>query len=173
MQKIVYLMRVYLMDEVIIKYEHDKSKSGNAQDNSKILNISQESILSGNSNRKSSIQLKYRVKNHHIHALYLLLKYCPEYLSNDMLKYCQAMSEYLPLLRPDKFSLQSLIRLFIYTMGIKNDSNIENEVIRALGESNSKEGWFILKRYSPSSVSMPSNPSLYNLQTIMNIIKLL
>ena len=109
------------MDEVVIKYEQDKSKNGYAQqDNSKLLNISQKSILSVSSNRKSSIQLKYRVKNHHIHTVYLLLKYCPEYLSNDLLKYCQAMTEYLPVLRPDQFSLQSLIRLFIYLVGIKN-----------------------------------------------------
>lgn len=138
-----------------------------------MLNVSQESILSGNSNRKSSIQLKYRIKNHHIHALYLLLKYCPEYVGNDLLKYSQAMTEYLPLLKPDQFSLQSLIRLFIYSMGIKSESNIENEVIRALDRANSKDGWFRLKRYSPTSIFMPSNPSLYNLQTIMSIIKLL
>lgn len=58
-------------------------------------------------------------------------------------------------------------------MSAKNDDNIENEVIRALRNANSKEGWFKLKRYKPSSISAPSNLSSYNVQTALSILKLL
>lgn len=99
---------------------------------------------------KKSIQLKYRMKVHHVHTIYLVLKFVPEYILNDFSKYCQAIFEYFPALKPDEFCLQALIRLWIYGMTSKSDANIENEVIKMLDNANSKQGWFFLKRYLPT-----------------------
>lgn len=76
------MLRMYLVDEVLVKYDLDRNKSGGGfEDGHRFLNTSQDSILSTSSNRKQ-ISLKYRLKPHHLHALYLILKFTPEYLSN-------------------------------------------------------------------------------------------
>lgn len=59
-----------------------------------------------------------------MHALCLVMKFAPEYLSSDFSKYCQAVVEYFPSLRPDQFCLQTLIRLWIYGMCQRNEDNI-------------------------------------------------
>lgn len=118
-EKIVYMLRVYLVDELLVKFELDRSRSDFGGDNSRIFNQSHDSILSLGSSKKQ-IQLKYKLKSHHMHALYLVLKFAPEYVSSDFSKYCQAVVEYFPVLRADQFCLQTLIRLWIYGMCMRN-----------------------------------------------------
>lgn len=96
--------------------------------------------------------LKYRIKPQHLHSIYLLLKFAPENLSSDFSKYSQAVIDYYTELRPESNTLATFIRLWIYGSNLKNPRNIENEVIKALEKSNSKDGWFYLKRYLPSSI---------------------
>lgn len=50
----------------------------------------------------------------------------------------QALVDYFVFLRPDHFCLQALMRVWVYGMSAKNERNIENEVIRALDNANSK-----------------------------------
>lgn len=121
---------------------------------------------------RKSIQLKYRMKVHHIHTVYLLVKFVPEYLVNDFWKYCQALLDYFPALKPDQYCLQSLIRLWIYGLTCKNDGNIENEVIRTLDNANSKQGWFFLKRYSPAEIQSNNNMNHFNVQSSISIVRL-
>lgn len=75
------MLRIYFVDEVLIKYELDRNKSRFEHDVPRILNQSQDSMLSFTGSKKQ-IQLKYRLKPHHLHALYLVLKFAPQYLSN-------------------------------------------------------------------------------------------
>jgi hypothetical protein len=119
MQKIVSMIRMYLVDEVLIKYELDRNRNGLDESSPRVLNQAQDSIISYSRNKKQ-IQLKYKLKCHHMHVLYLLLKFAPEYLTNEFPKYCQALLEYFPALRPDQFCLQTLIRVWIYGMCLRN-----------------------------------------------------
>lgn len=71
LQKIILIIRIFFIDEVLIKYEQDRIKNG---DQKFLFNQSMETNSLSLSNRKN-IQLKYRIKVHHIHTVYLALKY--------------------------------------------------------------------------------------------------
>lgn len=59
------------MDEILYKHEQDRIKNG---DQRQYLNQSYDASSLSLSTRKN-IQLKYRLKVHHLHAIYLVLKY--------------------------------------------------------------------------------------------------
>ncbi len=156
------------MDEILYKHEQDRIKNG---DQRQYLNQSYDTSSVSLSTRKN-IQLKYRLKVHHLHAIYLVLKYGVEYISAEFSKYMQALVEYFGMLRPDQFCLQALIRVWVYGLSAKNESNIENDVVRVLSNANSKQGWFHLKRYHPSCILATSSMGQYNVQTALSILKL-
>jgi hypothetical protein len=80
-QKIVSMIRMYLVDEVLIKYELDRNRNGFDDGTPRIINQTHDTMINYPRNKKQ-IQLKYQLKCHHMHAIYLILKFAPEYLSN-------------------------------------------------------------------------------------------
>lgn len=105
------------MDELLIKFEQDHNKNMmNFDNNQRIFNQSIDSDVSIMS--KKPIQLKYRLKLHHIHALYLVIKFAPEQV-NNLSKYCQALTDYFISVKPDKYCLQAMMRLWLYGMSIR------------------------------------------------------
>lgn len=69
---------------------------------------------------KKSISLKYKLKVHHLYAVYITLKYCFDQLGPDFTKYCFAIAENYGDLKPNKGCLQAFIRLWIHGVMIKS-----------------------------------------------------
>lgn len=121
------MLKLYLYDEILIKFEIDQNKSSLNTSNSKNFSQTNNEILSFiQSNSKKNINLKYQAKTHHFHALYLVLKYTPELFIHDFNKYSQSIIEYFSNIKTNQFCLQSFIRLWIFSITSKNTQNIEN-----------------------------------------------
>lgn len=78
---------------------------------------------SGFRNRESlsfkAIQLKHKLKVHHIHAIILLFNFAPEYF-NDFSRICLAFLEYFQTIGGNSDSLHALVRAWIFSATFKS-----------------------------------------------------
>ena len=87
--------------------------------------------------------LKYKLKQNHLLCIYLAIRFAMEYFL-DLRKYVMGICENYSTICSNDKCLYALIRVWMFSIAVKEPYNIEFKVIDSLKKSNSKEAWFEL-----------------------------
>ena len=95
--------------------------------------------------------LRYKLKENHLLCLFLGIKFGPEFFV-DMKRYILGLCQNYSTTCINDKCLYALLRVWIFSVSSKDIHNREYRVIDALRNSNPRDGWFELQRYSVEKI---------------------